>query len=83
MKRVDARSEQSVSKGFYRLPQIIGDRKANPPIEPLLPISRSAFYAGIKKHIYPAPIRLSARVSLWRVEDITRLLEDLGNNKSN
>ena len=70
------------SKGFFRLPQIIGDNKANPPIPPILPISKSAFYAGIKKGIYPAPIKLSSRIALWSVNDIRQLLDNLENNKS-
>ena len=63
---------------YYRIWQILGNKKANPPVEPLLPISRTAFYNGIKSKIYPPPVRLSARVSAWRVEDIRKLLESLG-----
>jgi|ERR1700733_8741524 len=37
--------------GFLRLPQIIGDRKRNIP--PLIPISRSAWWLGIRNQKYP------------------------------
>ena len=60
---------------FYRIWQILGNKKAKPPVEPLLPISRSAFYAGIKKKIYPDPVKLSPRISAWRSEDVRELLE--------
>jgi predicted DNA-binding transcriptional regulator AlpA len=63
---------------YLRIWQILGDKKANPPVAPLLPISRSSFYSGIKSRKYPAPVRLSARVSAWRVEDIRKLLESMG-----
>lgn len=60
---------------YLRIWHILGDKKANPPIAPLLPISRSSFYDGIKRKIYPAPLKLSQRVSVWRMEDIRALLE--------
>jgi len=66
---------------YLRIWQILGDKKANPPVVPLLPISRTSFYNGIKSKKYPAPVRLSARVSAWRVEDIRKLLESMGREK--
>ena len=33
---------------YLRLKQIIGDLTATPPIPPIIPISRSCWYAGIK-----------------------------------
>lgn len=33
---------------FFRLKQIVGDLKADPPIDPLLPIGRSSWWAGVK-----------------------------------
>ena len=62
---------------FLRIWQIIGNKNSNPPLEPLIPISRSSFYAGIKAGIYPAPVKLSARVSAWRGKDILSLLNAL------
>jgi hypothetical protein len=62
--------------GFYRLKQILGDRKAEPPIPALIPISRTAWYKGIKAGRYPPPLKLSPKVSVWRVEDINSLIEN-------
>ena len=53
--------------GFVRLPVVLS----------LIPISKSSFYDGIKKGIYPRPVKLSARTSAWRVEDILSLIEAL------
>jgi prophage regulatory protein len=61
--------------GFLRLSQIIGNPKANPPVLPIIPISRSAWYQGIKDGIYPKQVKLGPRTSAWRVEDIRLLIE--------
>lgn len=64
--------------GFYRLPQIIGDPKATPPIPAIIPVSSSTWWAGCASGRYPQPVKLSKRTSAWRVEDINRLVEELG-----
>lgn len=67
--------KQLPETGFLRLPQIIGNPKAEPPIPPLIPIKKSAWWAGVKTGRYPQPVKLSPRVTCWRVEDIRRLIE--------
>ena len=54
--------------GFVRLPVVLA----------VFPISKSSFYAGIQKGIYPAPIKLSERTSAWKVEDIRKLIQSAG-----
>ena len=49
--------------GFLRLHQIIGNKKANPPIPPIIPIGRTTFLQGVKTGKYPQPVKLSARAS--------------------
>lgn len=60
--------------GFLRLPQIIGNPNAEPPTPPIIPVKKSAWWAGCKSGRYPAPIKLSPRVTVWRVEDIRAFL---------
>ncbi|MCG8375728.1 MAG: AlpA family phage regulatory protein [Chlorobiales bacterium] len=60
---------------FYRLWDIIGDRKRG--IKGILPISRAAWYAGIKDGRYPKPVKLSEKTSAWRSSDIEALVERL------
>lgn len=60
---------------LIRLRQIIGDPKADPPIPAMIPVSKSAFYAGIKAKKFPAPSHALGRVSVWRLEDIRRIVE--------
>ena len=50
--------------GFVRLPQILS----------AIPIGRSSWWAGVKTGKYPAPIKLSARTTVWRAEDIHALI---------
>lgn len=63
--------------GFVRLPQIIGNPKAEPPIPPVIPVSKSTWWAGIKSDRYPKPVKLGSRVTAWRVEDIRALIESI------
>jgi prophage regulatory protein len=62
--------------GFLRLPQIIGNKKANTPA--LIPIGRTSFLNGVKSGKYPKPVKLGARTTAWRVEDIINLIESIG-----
>ena len=65
--------------GFLRLNQILGNPKANPPIPPIIPISRSSWWVGVKKKIYPQPVKLSYKVTVWHVEDILGLIRETKN----
>lgn len=53
--------------GFVRLSSILGPRGP-------IPVSRSAWWAGIKTGRYPKPVKLGPRTSAWRVEDIRALI---------
>ncbi len=59
--------------GFFRLPQIIGDQEANPPIEPIIPISKSSWWSGISAGRYPAGVKIAPRTTAWRRSDIIEL----------
>jgi len=61
--------------GFLRLRQIIGDLKADPPVPPLIPVSRSTWWAGVASGRFPQPLKLSPGVTVWRAEDIRALIE--------
>lgn len=54
--------------GFMRLPQILA----------LIPISRSAWWAGIREGKYPKGIKLGSKTTVWRAEDIRALIEQAG-----
>ena len=65
--------------GYLRLSQIIGNPKAEPPIPAVIPVSKSTWWAGVRSHRYPQPVRtLGVRITAWRVEDIRALIEAAG-----
>ncbi|HCP78651.1 MAG: AlpA family transcriptional regulator [Pusillimonas sp.] len=70
----DDRSIQ-LHSGFLRLSHIIGDRKKG--VKPLVPVSRSTWYAGVAAGRFPKPIRLSEGVSVWRASDIDALCRQI------
>jgi prophage regulatory protein len=51
--------------GFVRLPKILS----------LIPISRSAWWAGIREGKFPQGIKLGSKTTVWRAEDIRNLIE--------
>lgn len=42
-----------------------------------LPISKSAFWQGVRDGRYPAPFKLSKRVTCWKAADIAALVANL------
>jgi len=67
--------------GFLRLPQIIGDPTATPPLEPIIPVSKSTWWTGVKTGRYPKPVKLSPRTTAWKASDIRALVEQLGGDQ--
>lgn len=55
-------------KGFLRLPQVLA----------VFPISKSAWWAGIKSGKYPSGHKLGPRTTAWKAEDILNLIEQHG-----
>jgi predicted DNA-binding transcriptional regulator AlpA len=55
---------------LLRLPQIIGDPKATPPVPPLIPVSRASFWAGVAQGKYPKSIKLGPKTTCWRESEI-------------
>jgi predicted DNA-binding transcriptional regulator AlpA len=54
--------------GFVRLNQILK----------VIPIGKTCWWEGIKTGRFPKPVKLSARCTAWRAEDIRNLIVDLG-----
>ena len=59
--------------GYVRLAQILGNPKTNTP--PIIPVSKSTWWAGVKTGRFPAPVKLGAMTTVWRAEDIRSLVE--------
>jgi prophage regulatory protein len=58
--------------GLLRIYQICGDKRRG--VQPLIAISRSAWWAGVKVGRYPKGRKLSAGVTVWAAEDIRALI---------
>ncbi len=58
-------------EALIRLPQVLA----------IIPVSRSAWYAGIVALRYPPGIKISRRTTAWRVRDIAALLVKLNSEK--
>ncbi|WP_217999564.1 helix-turn-helix transcriptional regulator [Thauera butanivorans] len=54
--------------GFLRQPQVLA----------FVPISKSTLWRRIQARTFPAPVKLSERVTVWRVEDIRRWIAQQG-----
>ena len=61
--------------GFLRVSQIIGDSRRN--ISPIIPVSKSTWWAGVASGRFPKPVKLSPGITVWRAEDIRALVTSL------
>jgi predicted DNA-binding transcriptional regulator AlpA len=52
--------------GFLRRPQVLA----------LVPISKANLWRRVTAGTFPAPLKLSPRVTVWRVEDVRRWIEE-------
>jgi prophage regulatory protein len=50
--------------GFVRLPQILE----------VIPVGKTCWWEGVKSGRYPKPLKISARCTAWRAEDIHNLI---------
>lgn len=53
--------------GFIRLPDVLK----------VFPVSKSTWYSGMQTGAYPKPVKLGAKISAWRVEDIRTLIASM------
>jgi predicted DNA-binding transcriptional regulator AlpA len=61
-------TQNSKPTGLLRLRQILA------PAGPI-PVSKSTWWAGVKDGRFPQPVKLGARVTAWRAEEIWALAE--------
>lgn len=62
---------------FLRLSQIIGNPNANPPTPPIIPVSKSQWWEGVKTGRFPQPYKLGPRTTVWRAQDIQSLIDQV------
>lgn len=57
------------STGYLRLRDVIR------PFGPI-PVGKSTWWAGVKDGRFPKPVKLGPKLTVWRVDDIRRLIND-------
>ena len=63
--------------GYVRLAQLVLD--PNKPERPaVVPVSRATLWRWVKAGAFPSPVKLSDRVTAWRVDDIRTWILDHG-----
>lgn len=58
------------AEGFVRIARVLE----------AVPVSKSAWYRGIRLGLYPAPVKIGPRMSAWRVEDIRQAIARFGDS---
>jgi predicted DNA-binding transcriptional regulator AlpA len=53
--------------GFLRLPDVLS----------VIPVGKTCWWEGVKSGRFPKPVKLSARCTAWRAEDIWQLIKSL------
>lgn len=56
------------TEGFARQPVVLS----------VVPFGRSTLWLKVKQGSFPAPVKLSERISAWRVEDLRRWIYEHG-----
>jgi prophage regulatory protein len=64
---------QNECRRFLRLPQVL-ER---------IPVSKSTWWSGVRKGIFPKPVKLSARTTAWCESDVDQLCLRLENGNLN
>jgi prophage regulatory protein len=64
---IDGHPTASIAVSLYRLPQVLAR----------IPVSRSAWFAGIQAGRYPRSYSLGPRTTVWRSDDIDLVIESL------
>jgi prophage regulatory protein len=64
--------------GFLRLNQIV--RCGTNAAAPIIPIGKSAWWAGVKNGTYPKPVKLG-RSTLWNAGDIRELVDRISDSQ--
>lgn len=67
----DAISNTLPATGFMRERDLIGNAQARGPI----PFSHATLWRKVKAQQFPAPVKLSAGITAWRVEDVRAWIE--------
>lgn len=63
-----SKHNHAIPPGLLRLPEVLQR----------FPVSKSAWYSGIKSGEYPKAVKIGARAVAWRSQDIDDLITRIG-----
>ena len=63
--------------GFVRIDHIVGNPKKG--ILGVFPVSKSSWWEGVRRGIYPPAYKIGLRAVGWKIEDIRALIKETGN----
>lgn len=69
-----ARTTQLPVSGYLRQADLIGNPRKGRPA--LIPFSAATLWRKVQNGTFPAPVKLSERVTAWRVTDVQSFLHD-------
>ena len=69
---MDVNMQHIPETGFLRLPQVLS----------VIPLGKTSWWEGVKSGRFPKPVKLSARCTAWRAEDIRELIQHLCDQSS-
>jgi prophage regulatory protein len=55
---------------YVRESAIVGNPKATPPVQGILPIGHTTLWRWVKQSKFPKPVKLGANVTAWRCQDV-------------
>lgn len=55
-----------------------GPKRARPGLPAIIPVSPATWWNGVKSGRFPPGVKLSGGITVWRVEDIRKYLEEAG-----
>lgn len=58
------------ANALLRLPDVIGNPDATPPVPALIPLGRTAFLKLVRDGKFPRPVRIGDRAVAWRAADV-------------
>ena len=69
MSTLESDSYHLPDTGFVRLPAVLR----------VIPLGKTCWWEGVRSGRFPKPVKLSARCTAWRAEDIRELIQRLTN----
>lgn len=60
---------------YLRMSDLVGNPKADPPVPPMIPAAKSTIWAWVKQGLFPHPLKLGPRVTVWSESSVLSYLE--------